>query len=563
MQIIELPFEQLKVSKFNMRVHEKKPDLSHILPSVREKGILVPLLVRPEDGIYGVVAGRTRWFCANEITQEGGTVHPIACCVIADGEDAAALEASIIENFARKDPDPLTQCENFTHLVKLGRSIEGIALVFGLKPYEVKQRLALSKLHAKIKALFRSKEIDDDTLCLLTMATSSQQRDWLKQWEDGNAPTGKWLTQWLFNGAEIKTTTALFPLDQYKGQIVADLFGADSYFRDPDLFWELQNAAIAELVDRLKAEGWAEVHVLEIGQHFHAFGFAKTPKKKGGHVYISVGHDGVAEQHEGWLTQKEARAAEKAAEKAAAKANRSEIAGEGAKPANPRPAMTQTMENYINLHRHAVVRLALLANPRTAFRLLVAHAAASSGNWSVKPDPQRARSDEIAASLKASPVQAAFAAEREAVATLIGKRDTVGTFARLLELDDATVLRVAVFVMADTLETGSDAVDAAGTALAVDARQHWQPDAVFFDLLRDRFTVNAMLADIGGKAIARANIAEKAKTQKAIIRDYLAGTNGRAKVEGWLPSWMEFPFRALGGKPRKPKAVAPHAIAAE
>lgn len=129
MQIIEVPFEQLKISKFNMRVDEKKPDLAHILPSVKEKGVLVPLIVRPEDGIYGVVAGRSRWFCVNEIVTEGGTAKPVPCCLMDEGDDAAALEASIIENYARKDPDPMTQCENFTHLVKMGRSVEGIGLL--------------------------------------------------------------------------------------------------------------------------------------------------------------------------------------------------------------------------------------------------------------------------------------------------------------------------------------------------------------------------------------------------------------------------------------------------
>jgi len=562
MRIIEVPFEQLKISKFNMRVGEKKPDLSHILPSVREKGILVPPIIRPEDEIYGVVAGRTRWFCANEIVAEGGTVGPIKCCLMEDGDDAAALEASIIENYARKDPDPLTQCENFTHLLKMERTIEGIALTFGLKVHEVKQRLALAKLHSRIKGLFRAKKIDDDTLCLMTMATTSQQREWLKLWDQDDAPTGRNLKGWLFGGAEIKTTAALFPLDQYKGQIVSNLFGEDSYFRDPDLFWELQNSAIAEKAEALKADGWAEVHVLEIGHHFHSYDMAKTPKKKGGHVYINIGYDGVAEIHDGWLTRKEASAAAKAAEKAARKEAGKD---EDAKPASTQPAMTQTMENYINLHRHAVVRVALLENPRTAFRLLVAHAAASSGNWRVDSDPQQTRSEDVAASIKGSPAQAAFEAERKAVAALSGigeKDDTESAFAKLLKLSDAEVMRVAVFVMADTLDVGSDAVDAVGATLAVDARALWKPDAVFFDLLRDRFTINALLAEVGGKPVAKANIAEKGKTQKAIIRDYLTGTNGRAKVEGWLPGWMEFPFRALGAKSKRPKADMA-AIAAE
>ncbi len=104
MKTLDLPFEQLKISRFNMRVNEKKPDLAHILPSVREKGILMPLIVRPEDGIYGVVAGRTRWFCLNQIVAEQGSTGAVPCCLMEEGDDAAALEASIIENYARKDP---------------------------------------------------------------------------------------------------------------------------------------------------------------------------------------------------------------------------------------------------------------------------------------------------------------------------------------------------------------------------------------------------------------------------------------------------------------------------
>lgn len=326
----------------------------------------------------------------------------------------------------------------------------------------------------------------------------------------------------------------------------------------------MQQAAIAEKVERLKESGWADVHVLEIGHHFYSYDMAKTPKSKGGHVYISIGHDGTVETHEGWLTRKEAQAAEKAAEKAAKKEASQDA---DTKSATTKPAMTQTMENYLDLHRNALVRLALLENPRTAFRLLVAHAAAPSGNWSVKPDPQRARSEDVAQSLKASPAQAAFQTEKHAVAALIGGGDhdsTTKLFKKLLTLSDAEVMRVAVLVMADSLESGSDVVDAAGADMQVDARALWQPDAVFFDLIRDRFTVNRLLAEVGGKPIAKANIGEKAKTQKAIIRDYLAGTNGRAKVEGWLPSWMEFPFRALGAKPKKSKTGADAiAIAAE
>jgi len=69
---------------------------------------------------------------------------------------------------------------------------------------------------------------------------------------------------------------------------------------------------------------------------------------------------------------------------------------------------------------------------------------------------------------------------------------------------------------------------------------------VFFELIRERTTVNAMLAEVAGKSVAKSNANEKAKTQKKIIRDCLAGENWRSKVEGWLPGWMQFPFKPYG-----------------
>ena len=137
------------------------------------------------------------------------------------------------------------------------------------------------------------------------------------------------------------------------------------------------------------------------------------------------------------------------------------------------------MRNYLDLHRHAAVRLALLANPNAALRLLIAHAIAASGNWSVKPDRQRTEGEAIAASLAASPAQIAFEKEREGpsgrgwtaqtatgrhgVAAATGDDEaTTQIFARLARLSEANLARVAAFVMAETLAVGSAAVDTVG-----------------------------------------------------------------------------------------------------
>lgn len=554
MELRHIPFPKLKLSPVNMRHAKKAPDVSDLLPSVRARGVLVPLLVRPDGKEFEVVAGRRRYFAARLVVKERGKIAPLPCGVLAPGDDAGALEASMIENLHRLDPDPMSQYESFARLTKEGRSVADIASTFGLKETQVKQRLAIGDLLPRVRDLYRAEEIDAETLQVLTMASKAQQQDWLKLFEDPGsyAPRGADLKRWLFGGESISTKAAIFPLDQYIGQIVADLFGESGYFADTAAFWELQNKAIAEARERYLGNGWTAVEVLEIGKPFHEWEHQKVAKKKGGRVYIATSHQGDVTMYEGYLPAKEARRLAKKN----GKEKEPEAKTNGAVPAQP--AMTQAVQNYLELHRHAVVRLALLGAHGTALRLMIAHALAASGHWRVHADPQQAKTEAIAASLKESAAQTAFAKERAAVTALLSLPDdeavsglsesarTAAVFARLLALTDKQVARVAAFSMAESLAAGSAVVEALGAHLKVDAARHWTPDDAFFDLIRDKATVNAMLAEVAGKAVADANVAEKAKTQKQIIKDALAGANGRTKVEDWLPGYLAFPFRDYG-----------------
>ncbi|MEI9996762.1 MAG: ParB/RepB/Spo0J family partition protein [Rhizomicrobium sp.] len=547
MQLQHIEFSKLKISKTNMRYRDPAPDVSDILPSILTKGVLQPLIVRPEDGKFGVVAGRRRWFSLKAKREKLGEVDAPPCAIMEDGDDAEAIELSLLENVARRDPDPMREYETFVRLIKEGRTVDGIAATFGLTKTQVNQRLALGNLLPKIRDAYRAEDIDDETVRHLTMASPTQQRKWLRLYNDPHqhAPRGWQLKQWLFGGQQIATSHALFKLADYTGQIVEDLFGEDSFFADADLFWALQNRAIADKREALLKSGWSEVVILEVGSRFAQYEHVKVPKKKGGKVFIAVSHDGAVEIFDGWLSQKEAKKLAKQAEGDSNKREKKEGAPNGG------AVITQALQNYLDLHRHVVVRLALIAHPSVAFRLAVAHMAASAGNWSVKPDPQTTRNPAIRATIEASAAQAAFAGEERAVTALLGwqegddeevfvRRETCDVFGALVGLSDADVMRVAAFFMARSLQSGSDVVEDVGARLAVDARTHWQPDDVFFELIRDRATVNALLTEIAGDAVAKANVAEKAKTQKQIVRDYLTGTNGRAKVEGWLPRWMQF-----------------------
>ncbi|MEQ1756169.1 MAG: ParB/RepB/Spo0J family partition protein [Micropepsaceae bacterium] len=547
MQLQHIDIERLHISPLNMRHSKREPDISDILPSVKARGILQPLLVRPNADGFEIVAGRRRYFAAKAVKEERGEVAPLPCAVMDAGDDAAALEASLIENVARLDPDEMSQHDIFVRLIKEGKAVADIAATFGLTEAIVKRRLALGNLLPKIKDAYRREEIDAETVRHLTMATKAQQQEWLKllQNDDVHTPFGQQLKHWLFGGQSIATKAALFPLEDYSSKIIADLFGEDAYFAEVGLFWELQNKAIAAKRDEYLANGWTEVAILDQGETFRSWEYEKTSKKKGGHVFIAVSQRGEVEVFEAYRSQKDVK-----------RTRRDEATDETEPVVDGRPEMSSTLQNYIDLHRHAAVRLALLDDAQVALRLMIAEAICGSPLWQVKAEPQSAKSKAIAESIAASPAQDEYIRRRAAIVSLLGLEDACGTmvqgggdvvaatiFAKLLKLPNAEVMRVLAMIAAETLAVGSALVEAVGNQLKVDTAKTWTPDDAFFELVREKIVVNAMLAEVAGQAVADANVAERLKTQKQIIRDHLDGTNGRAKVAPWFPRWLSFPAR--------------------
>lgn len=538
--------DRLFPSPVNMRAAKKRRGhIQDLLPLIRARGVLVPLIVRPNGAPdhFEIVAGLRRFDCAQIVAGESGQAEPLPCAIIEPGDDAAALEASIMENSARLDPDEVTRWESFTALVREGRSVESIASHFGLPELMVKRALALGNLLPRIRDLYRAEKISPESVRHLTLASKAQQRDWLALWDDkeATAPVGFRLKTWLFGGQSIATRYALFDLESYGGAVVSDLFGEDAYFADQDAFWTAQNAAIETRREAYLEAGWREVEIVPLEEHFAQYEHEHCPKRKGGRVYIDVRSSGEVAFYEGYVTGKEAR-----------KLRKGEAPDAGEKPV--RPELTSTLQGYVDLHRHAAIRAELVGQPGIALRLMVAHAIAQSPLWRIDTDPRSSRNEAVAASATAAPAERIFADRRRDALTALGldpddrhlvktypyARNGAAIFARLLTLDDQAVLDILTVVMGEALACGSDFAEAVGNQLGVDMAQWWQADDAFFDLIRDRAVLGAIVAEVAGKKIAEANAKEKAKTLKAIVRNHLDGSDGRTKVEGWVPRWMRF-----------------------
>jgi len=213
MTLVFIDQDKLSVSKTNMRYGKKAPDVSDMLPTVRKRGIIETLLVRPncQDGHYEIVAGARRFHAARIVAQETGEAEPLPCRILAETDDAAAIEASMIENLARLDADEVTQWETFTRLVKEGRDVTDIAATFGLPDLTIARVLALGNLLPRIRSLYALEKIDRATVRPLTLASKSQQRAWLTLFDDPDSyvPTGHQLKAWLFGGQSIPARFAL------------------------------------------------------------------------------------------------------------------------------------------------------------------------------------------------------------------------------------------------------------------------------------------------------------------------------------------------------------------
>ena len=556
-ELTHIPLDQLNVSKLNMRHGRKKPDVSDILPSIREKGIRQTLLVRREGDDFGVIAGRRRYFALLELAKETGTNPLVPCAVMSEEDSASAIEASIIENVARLPATEMEQYMAFRKLADEGKQPEDIANFFGVTELLVRRVLALAGLAAPIRKLYAGDEIDRETIRALTLATPAQQADWLILWnsETERAPFGRACKAWITGGSAITTDKALFDLDGFTGAVTADLFGERAVFADAGAFWAAQAESISAHVEQYLARGWTDVVCLERGTYFQRWEYVQTPKKKDGKVIVEQRHDGTVTFHEGWLKASEAR-----------RKSRQDFDGDGSVPADTKPEMSGPMAEYVGLHRHGAAAASLLASPGIALRLMVAHAITGSALWNVRPHVCGARKNETHESVAGSAAQAEITAASEQVETLFAALGATPprangdayslceTFSALLAMSDEEVMQVLALTMAETLESGGPVVEAVLYVCDTDLNRYWSPDDAFFDLLRDRRAINAMVADITSPSVAESVIEESGKVQKALIRNRIDGGEAgkgigpvdqcpaeRDANPGWRPGWMQVP----------------------
>ena len=160
---IERPRGQRRLATTSLRPNARNPrrvfsnaDLDELVASLRERGIIQPIIARPVRGaaeVYEIIAGERRWRAAQR-----AALHDVPVVII-EATDEESLQLAIIENVQRADLNPLEEAEGYRALVEdYSHTQDDIAKMVGKSRSHVANTLRLLKLPPSIRAyIFKGK----------------------------------------------------------------------------------------------------------------------------------------------------------------------------------------------------------------------------------------------------------------------------------------------------------------------------------------------------------------------------------------------------------------------
>ena len=169
-----IPLDRLEPNPQQPRVDVG--DLDELIASIKERGVLEPLLVRPSQvgGRFMIISGERRYRAARE-----AGLHEVPCIEM-DVDDRAVAEIALIENLQRKDLTPYEESDGLLALVnRFGYTHEDIARKIGKSRSSVTESLTIAALPDEIKELCQKANINSKSM-LLQVARQSNSDLMLK-----------------------------------------------------------------------------------------------------------------------------------------------------------------------------------------------------------------------------------------------------------------------------------------------------------------------------------------------------------------------------------------------
>jgi len=150
-----VPVDQLRASDLNPRQEFREDDLTELADSIRQRGLVQPLIVREHhEAGYEIVAGERRWRAA----QKAG-IHTVPV-IVRDLSDQEVLEMAIIENVQRSDLNAIEEATGYRELIeRFSYTQDRLSEVIGKSRPHLANMLRLLKLPAMVQAMVREGQL--------------------------------------------------------------------------------------------------------------------------------------------------------------------------------------------------------------------------------------------------------------------------------------------------------------------------------------------------------------------------------------------------------------------
>jgi ParB family transcriptional regulator, chromosome partitioning protein len=147
-QIREIPVHKILPNPAQPRLSYDEDSLTELADSIREHGVLQPILVRPSASKFELIAGERRWRASGMAGRES------IPAIVVEFDESTALEVSIIENLQREDVSPLEEAVMFRKMTDtFGYSVRQLAQKVGKDKGYVENRLRLTDAPPDIREL--------------------------------------------------------------------------------------------------------------------------------------------------------------------------------------------------------------------------------------------------------------------------------------------------------------------------------------------------------------------------------------------------------------------------
>jgi ParB family transcriptional regulator, chromosome partitioning protein len=153
---LEVPVEALEPNPVQPRLHMDKAALDELATSIRESGIVQPILVRQlASGRYQIIAGERRWRAAQQV---GLAQVPVT---VRDVPDERLLEMALVENIQRQELSPVEEALAYQKLLdSLGLTQEELAQKLGKDRSTLANSVRLLRLPGEIQTLVNERRLD-------------------------------------------------------------------------------------------------------------------------------------------------------------------------------------------------------------------------------------------------------------------------------------------------------------------------------------------------------------------------------------------------------------------